>query len=96
MKTRKAVSMLVTVSIPKGKSPRWARRNVRNLINYGTGWDTYPGDDQGVKARKVEPEDTDLLDAAKEALEFLERHTSGIVIDAKDSLRMAIAKREGR
>jgi hypothetical protein len=36
----------------------------------------------------------DLLDAAKEALDFLERHTEGLVIDAKDSLRLAIAAAE--
>ena len=34
----------------------------------------------------------DQVDACKEALEFIEHHTEGIVIDAKDSLRFALAK----
>lgn len=38
----------------------------------------------------------ELLEACKEALAHFDKYTSGIVIDAKDSLRMAIAKTEGK
>jgi hypothetical protein len=38
----------------------------------------------------------ELLEACKEALEHFDKYTKGIVIDAKDSLRMAIAKAEGK
>lgn len=37
-----------------------------------------------------------LISAAKEALEFIEKRTRGIVIDAKDALRIAISKSEGK
>lgn len=35
-----------------------------------------------------------LLDACEEALAFIERNTEDLVIDAKDTLRMAISKAE--
>lgn len=37
-----------------------------------------------------------LLDACIEALEFIEDKTNGLVIDAKDSLRIAIAQATGK
>ncbi len=38
----------------------------------------------------------ELLVAAKEALAWIERHTSGLVIDEKDALRFAISRAEER
>ena len=38
----------------------------------------------------------ELLEAAKEALEFIDERSRGLVLDVKDSLRIDIAKFEGR
>ncbi len=45
--------------------------------------------------RRVNAHDA-LLAAAEEALQWIESKTPGIVIDAKDSLRIAIAKSGGK
>lgn len=52
---RKAIHMLITVSVPANMSAAAARREVRELINHGTGWSTIPGYEDSVRARKVAP-----------------------------------------
>jgi hypothetical protein len=53
---RKTVTMLVTVTVPADKSPQWARKEVRHLINDGSGYHTYAGEEvkcRGVRSAKT-------------------------------------------
>ena len=50
---KKRVTMVLTVSVPDNMTAAEARREVRYLINDGSGWMTYQG--ECVKAAKVQP-----------------------------------------
>jgi hypothetical protein len=55
-KTRKAVTMLVTVTVPRGLTAAQARREVRTLINEQCNYlDSVPGtwDEVTVKVRQI-------------------------------------------
>jgi len=44
-KTRKRVTMLVTVSVPVGRTAAFARKEVKELISEGAGYYTYAGEE---------------------------------------------------
>lgn len=52
MKTRKRLTMTVTVSVPHGMTAAAARREVRTLITHQCNWSADDGD---VKALSVRP-----------------------------------------
>lgn len=52
MKTRKQISMLVTVSVPRWMTAAEARREVRSLITHQANWSADDGD---VKAIAIRP-----------------------------------------
>lgn len=58
-KKRKQITMLVTVSVPAERSPAFARKEVRYLINDGAGYITEAGEE--VKVIKVRPAKSKVL-----------------------------------
>lgn len=53
MAKRKTLQVLVTLTVPVGRSAAWARKEARYLINEGVGYYCNAGDEDGVKARSV-------------------------------------------
>lgn len=53
-RTRKQITMTVTVSVPLWMTAAEARREVRTLINHQSNWSQHV-DEGDVKARRVEP-----------------------------------------
>lgn len=52
MKTRKRVTVIMTVSVPAGMTPAAARREIRSLVNDQCNYSADPGD---VKAIMITP-----------------------------------------